>query len=195
MFAKNFVAAHQQVGDFTATNVNGTIVKQGGNVASYFCTPGGRVIHAVIGPVNAETLLMEANWALAAWNKAQSLDGLQRQRRQLSLAHQGEISASARPPQALSTPAGYYRAAANAWANVAQLVGTQPQKVHQLLAQQPLAPLEDVYVQVFEQILGERVSKSAPNVALAEQGLQFAEKENRPMLFILHDAQENSHFK
>jgi len=67
------VAAHQQVGDFIATNVNGTIVKQGGNVASYFCTPGGRVIHAVIGPVNADELLKEANWALTAWNKAKQL--------------------------------------------------------------------------------------------------------------------------
>jgi hypothetical protein len=187
------VAAHQQVGDFTATNVNGKIVKQGGNVASYFCTPAGRVIHAVIGPVSADELLKEANWTLAAWDKAKSLDGLPRQERQIALAHQGEIPTV--PLQGKSTPAGYYRAVANAWAHVAQLVGTQPQKVHQLLAQQPLAPLEEVYVQVFEQILGERVSKSAPNVALAEQGLQFAERANRPLLFILHDARENSHFK
>ncbi len=193
------MAAHQQVGDFTATNVNGTIVKQGGNVASYFCTPGGRVIHAVIGPVNADELLREANWTLAAWDKAKSLDGLQRQERQIALLHQGEIPNLPLPPQGRSITVGYHRPVANgwnnAWANVAQLVGSQPQKVHQLLAQRPLAPLEDVYVQVFEQILGERVSKSAPNVELAEQGLQFAEKENRPMLFILHDGRDNSHFK
>ena len=82
-----------------------------------------------------------------------------------------------------------------AWKSVAaRLTGTQPQKVHQLLAEKPLAPLEDVYAYVFEQILGERVS-STPNVELAEQGLQYAEDQNRPMLFILHDTRENSLFK
>lgn len=195
LFAKNFVAAHQQVGDFTATNVNGTIVKQGGNVASYFCTPGGRVIHAVIGPVNADELLTEANWALAAWDKVKQLRGLELQKRQMSLAHQGELSDSLRVKQpvpnlsSLNVPIP-----AAAWGGLARFIGTQPQKVHQLLAEQPLAPLEEVYVEVFERILGERVSKSAPNVELAEQGLQHAENENRPMLFILHQNHDNSQF-
>ena len=31
----------------------GVLAKNGGNVASYFCTPDGRVIHAVTGPVPA----------------------------------------------------------------------------------------------------------------------------------------------
>lgn len=193
------MSAHQQVGDFTATNVNGTIVKQGGNVASYFCTPGGRVIHAVIGPVGADELLKEANWALAAWDKAKELRGLELrglelQGRQMSLAHQGELPSSV-SPNARSLPAGGLSYPANsAWNVVARLVGTQPQKVHQLLAEKPLTPLEDIYVEVFERILGERVSDT-PNVELAEQGLQYAEHESRPMLFILHDARENSLFK
>ncbi|MCE9529385.1 MAG: hypothetical protein K8R36_25325 [Planctomycetales bacterium] len=187
------MAAHQQVGAFVATNVNDTIVKQGGNVASYFCTPEGRVIHAVIGPVGADELLREANWALTAWDKGKKRVGLGLQQRELSLAHQGEL------PPALQTnrggPAnGKNNVAAAMWGNLSRLVGTQPQKVHQLLTEKPLAPLEDIYVYVFEQILGERVS-SAPNVELAEQGLQYAEDENRPMLFILHDARENSVFK
>jgi len=188
------VAAHQQVGDFTATNVNGTIVKQGGNVASYFCTPGGRVIHSVIGPVKADELLKEASWALAAWDKAKEIRGLELQQRQMSLAHQGELPSSV-SPNARSLPAGSLNYPANsAWSVVARLVGTQPQKVHQLLAEKPLAPLENIYVDVFERILGERVSDT-PNVELAEQGLQYAEHESRPMLFVLHDARENSLFK
>ena len=194
MFAKNFVAAHQQVGDFIATNVNGTIVKQGGNVASYFCTPSGRVIHAVIGPVNADELLREANWALSAWNQAKKLRTLELQQRQLSLAHQGEFPDPLRSQQAQLIARGLNLPSGIPWAGVSRLIGTQSQKVHQLLAEKPLAPLEDVYADVFERILGERVSQT-PNVELAEQGLQYAEDENRPLLFILHDARENSLFK
>lgn len=188
------MAAHQQVGDFTATNVNGTIVKQGGNVASYFCTPGGRVIHSVIGPVKADELLKEASWALAAWDKAKELRGLELQQRQMSLAHQGELPGSLRAQPTPNLSSLNIPIPAAAWGSLARLTGTQPQKVHQLLAEHPLAPLEEVYVEVFERILGERVSKSAPNVELAEQGLQHAENESRPMLFILHQDQDNARF-
>ena len=38
--------------------------KQGGNVASYFCAPDGRVLHVVAGPVDAATLLREAKWVV-----------------------------------------------------------------------------------------------------------------------------------
>jgi hypothetical protein len=38
--------------------------KQGGNVASYFCAPDGRVLHCVAGPVDAATLLREARWVI-----------------------------------------------------------------------------------------------------------------------------------
>jgi hypothetical protein len=186
------VAAHQQVGAFIATKVNGTLVKQGGNVASYFCTPEGRVIHAVIGPVNADELLKEANWALAAWDKAKQESDQEDREYEVSLAHRGEL------PQAIPInqggPAhGRKNISADAWGNLSQLVGTQPQKVHQLLAARPLAPLAEVYVEVFERILGEQVS-TAPNVELAEQGLQHAENEGRPMLFVLHHDQDNARF-
>ena len=69
MFAARFVAAHQQVGDFRVVDVNGRLEKNGGNVASYFCTPDGRVIHAVTGPVSAEQLLHEARWALDVYDE------------------------------------------------------------------------------------------------------------------------------
>lgn len=189
------MAAHQQVGDFKATNVKGTIVKQGGNVASYFCTPSGRVIHAVVGPVQADELLKEANWAISLWNTAGELRTLELQRREVSLAHQRELPSAPRSKQPSHNVGGINLPYGGQWATaLTQLIGTQPQKVHQLLVQKPLAPLDDIYVDVFERILGERVSNS-PNVELAEQGLKFAEEENRPMLFILHDARDNSHFK
>src|SRR5262249_15247987 len=44
--------------------------KQGGNVASYFCAPDGRVLHVVAGPVDAATLLREAHWVVDTTKKA-----------------------------------------------------------------------------------------------------------------------------
>jgi len=44
--------------------------KQGGNVASYFCAPDGRVLHVVAGPVDANTLLHEAKWVVETTKKA-----------------------------------------------------------------------------------------------------------------------------
>lgn len=54
----NFASSFQKVATFQI--VDGR--KQGGNVASYFCAPDGRVLHAVAGPVNAATFLREARW-------------------------------------------------------------------------------------------------------------------------------------
>jgi hypothetical protein len=38
--------------------------KQGGNVATYFCAPDGRVLHLIAGPVDAATMLREAKWVV-----------------------------------------------------------------------------------------------------------------------------------
>ena len=182
------------MGDFTAVEVNGTIQKNGGNVASYFCTPSGRVIHAVIGPVSGDELLREAKWALARWEEVKDLTPLTSQQRELSLAHQSELPAGVHNQQNAGPRGLNNSPLAAMWGNMSRLMGTQPQKVHQLLAEKPLAPLEDVYVEVFERILGERVSKGARNVELAEQGLQHAEHNSKPMLFVLHHGHENSLF-
>jgi hypothetical protein len=61
-----FVSSFQKVATFR--NVGGQ--KQGGNVASYFCAPDGRVLHVVAGPVNAETMLREAKWVAETTKKA-----------------------------------------------------------------------------------------------------------------------------
>jgi hypothetical protein len=55
-----FASSFQKVGTFRI--VGGQ--KQGGNVASYFCAPDGRVLHCVAGPVDADTLLREAKWVV-----------------------------------------------------------------------------------------------------------------------------------
>jgi hypothetical protein len=65
---QNFVTAYQKVGTFRVNPRNGQ--KQGGNVASYFCAPDGRVLHAVAGPVDAATLIREAKWVVDTTKQA-----------------------------------------------------------------------------------------------------------------------------
>jgi hypothetical protein len=64
--SEHFVSSFQKVATFRIVNGN----KQGGNVASYFCAPDGRVLHVVAGPVNATTLLREAKWVVDTVRKA-----------------------------------------------------------------------------------------------------------------------------
>jgi hypothetical protein len=61
-----FASSFQKVATFRI--VNGQ--KQGGNVASYFCAPDGRVLHAIAGPVDAATMLREAQWVVESTKKA-----------------------------------------------------------------------------------------------------------------------------
>jgi len=62
---ENFVSAFQKVGTFKIVGK----AKQGGNVATYFCAPDGRVLHAVAGPVDAQTMLREAKWVVETARK------------------------------------------------------------------------------------------------------------------------------
>lgn len=61
-----FVSSFQKVATFRIVGTQ----KQGGNVASYFCAPDGRVLHCVAGPVDAATLLREARWVVETTKKA-----------------------------------------------------------------------------------------------------------------------------
>ena len=61
-----FVSSFQKVATFKIVGKQ----KQGGNVASYFCAPDGRVLHVVAGPVDAATLLREAKWVVENTKKA-----------------------------------------------------------------------------------------------------------------------------
>jgi hypothetical protein len=62
-----FVSSFQKVATFRIVNGG---QKQGGNVASYFCAPDGRVLHVIPGPVDAGTFLREAQWVVEATKKA-----------------------------------------------------------------------------------------------------------------------------
>ncbi len=61
-----FVSSFQKVATFKI--VGGQ--KQGGNVATYFCAPDGRVLHIIAGPVDAATFLREAKWVVETAKKA-----------------------------------------------------------------------------------------------------------------------------
>lgn len=61
-----FCSSFQRVATFKIVGKQ----KQGGNVASYFCAPDGRVLHVIPGPVDAGTLLREAKWVVETAKKA-----------------------------------------------------------------------------------------------------------------------------
>lgn len=57
---QHYTASFQKVATFRIVGAQ----KQGGNVASYFCAPDGRVLHVVAGPVDGATMLREARWVV-----------------------------------------------------------------------------------------------------------------------------------
>src|SRR5262249_37566088 len=120
--------------------------KQGGNVASYFCTPDGRVLHAVAGPVDAATLLREARWAVEA-HKLGVLEAGGEPGRLRAFFHRAHAD-RLRQEHGLDLDAGGRRRGQ---------LGNQG-RVHLLLAAAPLARVERVYKVVFEKVLGEKVS-------------------------------------
>ena len=163
-FKANFVASHQKIGNFT---IDGS-QKQGGNVASYFCTADGRVLHVVAGPVSADTLLKEARWVVETWKAAQLVthEADQPLRNFMHNAHAARLRNEHKldlhkPGNAMpggGLPSGTH-------ANTVPIYD-QPRfgkldragRVHLLLAASPLIPIERLYAVVFEKVLDERVS-------------------------------------
>jgi hypothetical protein len=136
------VATYQKVGTFRRVGNQ----KQGGNVASYFCTPEGQVLHVVVGPVEATVLLKEARWVVDTWKLAQLECGddpaqwktfFRRAHAARLQEKQGQLS-------------------------LERLAGIQePQsRIHMLLTLSPTIKMQRVYQLVFEQIVGENVSTS-----------------------------------
>jgi hypothetical protein len=145
----SFASTYQKVGTFTLAGKQ----KQGGNVATYFCTPDGRVLHVVAGPVNAVTLLREARWAVETYKLARldrGDDSSPELRALLWEAHADRLRKE--HGVELNDPNARLR----------RNLGKQAQ-AHLLLAAAPLPRLEQVYRLVFENILGEKVS-TAPVV-------------------------------
>jgi hypothetical protein len=144
--------------------------KQGGNVAAYFCTPEGRVLHVVAGPVDADTFLREARWANETFQLAQVDQPTPAQLRaffrrahleRLQREHHVFLSEHQLPRPDAITPE-----------LLGQLLVHNPHpglnnqgKVSLLLAAAPLPALDQVYRVVFERILNERISTNPVDVA------------------------------
>src|SRR5262249_44543596 len=139
-----FVSSYQKVGTFRV--VDGQ--KQGGNVASYFCTPNGQVLQIVPGPVDAAVFLREARWAVET-HKLALLECRDNEVRfkaffrnvhaeRLWREHRYDIRTTARPSD---RPA---------------LSGQG--RIHRVLAIYPLIRIEEIYKFVFEKVLDERIS-------------------------------------
>jgi hypothetical protein len=156
-FAAHFVAAHQQVGSFEVVNQFGNLQKNGGNVASYFCTPDGRVLHSLTGPASAEELLAEARWAVELERASE------RKGDRVAAAHRAAMESL------------MLRGRTGA-----------PFQVHRLLALDPLPALKDVYRTIFADILGQRLGQPETELERAQQAFSAAGRARLPVLLILH---------
>jgi len=150
------------VGDFTVTKVDGKVQKNGGNVASYFLTPKGLVLNAVVGPVNADKLLSEAQFSERLFEQMTPSE-------QMSLRPVGKALA-------------LIRQAHSAEAN---------DRVHKLLADNPLAPVQYVYQYVFEKLANQKVAQDRSGARMAAAGFEKAQKDGRPVLLVLYKAKTN----
>jgi hypothetical protein len=153
------VSSYQKVGTFRIANGQ----KQGGNVAGYFCTPDGQVLHVIAGPVGAELFLREARWVtethkLAVLEKRHRRHDLQEFFRQ---AHAERlkyefgvtyISSAARTRSGSATDS----TALLAEPRYRNLPGQG--LVHLLLAAPGPQDIQQLYRVVFEKILGEKIS-------------------------------------
>ncbi len=163
---KHFVVAIEQVGRQSTDDVVG-----------YFCTPSGRVIHAVIGSVDTDELLQEAQWAVDSFKpiKGQSL---RHQEKHIARAHVAAFDQQAR-------------------VNEIQLANwrrgnSKQERVHRLLAFKPLASISNVYCDIFGNLFGKQVSRRAPNLQLAAHAFGHAKEEGRPILFVVHQEGDNA---
>ncbi len=155
------MAAYQQVGSFEVIDQHGKLQRNGGNVASYFCTPEGRVIHAATGPVGADELLEEARWAVDTYAGVPV----------------------GRNADAVELVANAHRTACAERVNGHT---SNDRAIHQLLAAKPLPALATVYREVFEKILGQRVSLPGNGLDAVTDAVATARRRQLPLLFILH---------
>jgi hypothetical protein len=173
---KYFVASFQRVGTFKIDGKQ----KQGGNVATYFCAPDGRVLHAIAGPVDAKTLLAEAEWAVQKTQEAIAksrgnaskfkalLRGYHADRLQERYGARVTPVVSDQAVHDLKTALAYRDREGRKLAPILPLPAIENErgaaqlpngaKVHRLLAAHAGARIETLYGAVFQGILNEKVT-------------------------------------
>jgi hypothetical protein len=159
----HFASAFQKIATF---KLNGN-KKQGGNVASYFSTPDGRILHIIAGPVDGATLLREARWVVETWKLAQLEKqdiNLGRLKMFFRKAHierlqhdfgidprQVMVPTYTPSPQAVAFALDYHGKGQRSRLN-------NPGRIHMLLALYPMLRIEEAYRQIFERVLNEKLS-------------------------------------
>ncbi len=138
--------------------------KAGGNVASYFTLPDGRVLHALAGPVDAATLLREARWVVETRKMAlaEARDDSARYKAFFRKAHADRLQAE-HGLDLNSKPRGKNLSGALAISGTydrldRHLRGNPGGRVHLLLATYPLSKIEQIYGVIFEKILGQKIT-------------------------------------
>lgn len=145
---EHFVSSYLKLGTFRVANWQ----KQGGNVASYFTLVDGAVLHVVPGPVDAVTLLREARWVVETRKLAAAFShgDLDTYKEFFRKAHAERLRREHRTVVEDRPRQGTFE-------RLAKRLPPRGQ-AHLLLATRPLAPIDQVYDVVFEQVLGEKVS-------------------------------------
>ncbi len=143
----HFVACFQKVATTRAEGADRTE----GTLASYFCTPDGRVLHLLAGPATADVFLREAHWVVETCEQARKEsrgDTNPLFRTAIQKAHADRL----RKDHGLDVDRLKPRAGRKPLPQAA--------RVHLLLTATPLVKLEKVYRLVFERFLGEPVAPS-----------------------------------
>jgi hypothetical protein len=182
------VAVYDKVGTFKV-NVGPdgkTATRDGGNVAAFFCSPSGYVIHAVAGPRTAEAFLAEAKWAVSAYTNIVGKRGLgsaAMQSGQVPRVTPALRQAHATALELITKP--------NAFAPGLELVHHKPspdpalrgieqaglkqrEQVHRLLKSRAFEPLTVVGPEVYTKVLGEKVTTESVQLTGATEARQAA---------------------
>ena len=185
--SKNYVAVYDKVGTFTV-NVAAdgkTPNRNGGNVAAFFVTPSGYVIHAVAGPRTAEAFLAEAQWATAVY--AQILketsrtattpaEQLARISAALKQSHAAALDLLTKPGTAgpLVELVRHTPSSDPKLKGLEEAGRKQREQVHRLFKSKAFEPLATIGPEVYSQILGETVTAQEVKLNNAPEARQAA---------------------
>ena len=194
----------------------GRIQRNGGNVASYFCTPDSRVIHAVGKNVSGDRLLREARWAVETFQQveASAPANLDQRARLFEQAHLSALKVDpstflARVNQQFPEALRIYtekQKTSPGWSSrqernrsvydridpplvEARLRASRQfpgDRAHQILAAQPWPKFSWVAKRMFEDLAGERFTSNRARIYLAAEGLQRARDRKLPVLLVLY---------
>ena len=179
------------MGAFTVHSFNGKLVKNGGNVVSYFLTPSGHVLHLTLGPVPPEELLQDAMWAKAVYKRAKTLPHTQRAKYFQQAHLLAGADENATPCKMLLPGANPMISEAEYWKHVHDRVTKRTRssnalKAHRFLGQGEPQPLSLLYKHVFERFLGQKISPIPQQLHRVQHHLVAAANQNRPALFVLN---------